>query len=394
MEWKTSWKCEEITYYKIGTVSDHTQRVNIYNNLDGDKVRVRFSNRLSREAMVFESVTVGVKADGSEEVKNLAPVTVGGKKKIILLPGTEMISDAVSLPVAAGSWLVVSTYVKEANISSVGSTWTRGVLDITECAGKGDQTMEPVVELTDQANVFPEFYAYFPGGAPMVVYGVNGVDVETKANVKEVVLFGDSITHIGHYSTPFTRALYEKYPGKIAVQNCGISGNRLLRDYPVNDFIPEFYSVTFGEAAIKRFERAVFGAGNPDYIMVLLGCNDLIYPYAIGATNEPADASTLQYGYRYLIQTAHAHGSKIALGRMTPYKSPTSEAWTDCLAERNKANKWMEESKADLVIGFDQAVCGEDADRMLAAYDCGDGLHPNVEGGEAMARAVPLEWFA
>jgi lysophospholipase L1-like esterase len=46
-------------------------------------------------------------------------------------------------------------------------------------------------------------------------------------------------------------------------------------------------------------------------------------------------------------------------------------------------------------VDFDKVIRDPAApQKMLAAYDSGDHLHPNSAGYRAMANAVDLNWFA
>ena len=57
MEWKTSWGYEPIDYGKtIGWIEETACRMYVKNNLSGNRVRVRFSNRFGNTPLYFQAV--------------------------------------------------------------------------------------------------------------------------------------------------------------------------------------------------------------------------------------------------------------------------------------------------------------------------------------------------
>lgn len=62
-------------------------------------------------------------------------------------------------------------------------------------------------------------------------------------------------------------------------------------------------------------------------------------------------------------------------------------------AKRDAVNHWIRTSgEYDTVVDLDRALADPaDQDRMAAAYDSGDHLHPNDAGYRAMAEALDLD---
>ena len=75
----------------------------------------------------------------------------------------------------------------------------------------------------------------------------------------------------------------------------------------------------------------------------------------------------------------------LAKGYFTPEKE----------VKRKAVNQWIRTGKAfDGVIDFEKAVRDpRNLDRMLAAYDGGDHLHPGDAGYKAMGEAIDLALF-
>ena len=121
---------------------------------------------------------------------------------------------------------------------------------------------------------------------------------------------------------------------------------------------------------------------------------------AILAPHEPApSADDIIDGYKQLIARAHLHGMRIIGATLTPFedtfKGGPIEGYynTDKEQKREAVNQWIRSSGAfDGVIDFDAMT--RDPNRptyILAAYDCGDHLHPNDAGYKAMADSVDLK---
>lgn len=97
MEWKTSWGYEPIDYGKtIGRIEETACRMYAKNNLSGNRVRVRFSNRYGNTPLYFQAVRI---SDG----RRARAVTYQGRTEITIHAGEEFYSDAVNLPVLAGN---------------------------------------------------------------------------------------------------------------------------------------------------------------------------------------------------------------------------------------------------------------------------------------------------
>ncbi|MBV8818310.1 MAG: SGNH/GDSL hydrolase family protein, partial [Acidobacteriaceae bacterium] len=102
-------------------------------------------------------------------------------------------------------------------------------------------------------------------------------------------------------------------------------------------------------------------------------------------------------GLKQMIDRAHEFGIKVIGGTLTPFEgtkfpdyfSPEKEA------KRKAVNEWIRNGHAfDGVIDFEKAVRDPaNPDRMNAAYDGGDHLHPGDAGYKAMGDAIDLNLF-
>lgn len=412
MEWKAAWSYLPVNHnFCIATIADTTLRGFFKNTLYGHKIRIRFANAYSPENLTFEHVTIGKRRAGSGEITDLQAVYLQAdnsnrtsnknidndngisfkEEKIVLKPGEELLSEEICLKLNPGDEIVLSTYVKEpVNIYSVCSVWS--ARSWNTCYGIGqDYTMAAAFPETDNYDMFPVLQ--YDVNRANHIFGVCGVEVLTEEKVKTVALFGDSITHMSYYSDALTEKVIATYPGKLTFTNRGLGGNRLLNDYTNLD-IPSGGSI-FGGPGAERFERDIYSWDKPEYVVVLIGINDFTHPYFFNRYEEIITLEDYKKGMKKLIDIAHSKGSKIYLGTVIPFKKDELEWFDKAEAIRLAANQWIREQKdADGYIDFDQAVRDQaDTGKMLDSCHIGDGIHPNTEGGQRMADAVPIELF-
>lgn len=112
MKWTSSFKYLPINYgMTLATLSDKTQRVLFDNNLNGNKVRILFSNKYAKETLNLKKVTIGIENEGA--VERIREVTLRGTKEIVLPAGAEVYSDEVEVTVKAGDRIAVNIYIDQ-----------------------------------------------------------------------------------------------------------------------------------------------------------------------------------------------------------------------------------------------------------------------------------------
>ena len=227
---------------------------------------------------------------------------------------------------------------------------------------------------------------------------LTGVDVLAPDSAETVVAFGDSITD-GARSTVDAnrrwpniladRLLAPHGRKEIAVVDAGIGGNRILHDAATN--------VQFGVNALARFDRDVLAQPGVRYVIVLEGINDIGHAGTSAPDSETVSAEEIIAGLKQMVERAHEHGVKIFGGTLTPFAGTVFPGYytAEKDVKRKAVNEWVRTSKAfDGVVDFDKAIRDpSDPDRMLAAYDGGDHLHPSDAGYKAMADAIELSLF-
>lgn len=350
-----------------GTLTDQTVRQILHVSVGGHALRIELSNAYGTAPLHIGEARIARTASGASIVQGSdRPLTFGGETQVTIPPGAPAISDPVELDIAALSDLTVSIYIPETTPTAT-FHWTgqqTGYLTSGNCTS------------TVSLNAGSTFTARLFVSAVLV------------ANVaaRSVAAFGDSITDGSSSSLDRNQRwpdLLAKRtaPHRVGVVNAGISGNQLLLD-------------GMGDSGIARFERDVLSQPGVEAAIVLLGINDI---GGLQADASPPTANELIAGYRQLIAQAHSRGVRVLAGTLTPF-----EGALEGLADgyytpekervRSSVNAWIRSSgEFDAVVDFDEALRDpEHPARIDAAYDSGDGLHPNDAGYQAMADAVNL----
>ena len=204
------------------------------------------------------------------------------------------------------------------------------------------------------------------------------------ASAAAVVILGDSITDgrgsdtdgNNRWTDNLARRLLENPATRnVAVLNEGLGGNAVL-------------SGGLGPPAVTRVDRDVLGQSSARWLIVMEGVNDL------GVARSETVADELIAAYQKFIDTAHAHQIRIYGVTVLPfgksmYDSPAHEA------ARQAVNTWIRTSgKFDAVIDGDAALRDPATPNiLLAAYDSGDHLHPDVAGYQKLAGSIDLKLF-
>jgi lysophospholipase L1-like esterase len=381
--------------------NNQTLRLITHTSIGGSFVRIRLSNELGTTPLQIGAAHIALRqAGGSIVVGTDRPLTFSGNAAITIPVGAPALSDPVELYVPPMSDLAISIYLPGATPAT---TIHSSAFQTNYISPAGDYTAAPVIPVQGTLTSWPF---------------LTGVDVLGRNLSAAIVALGDSITD-GSVTTvdanrrwpdllslrlqsarlnlnPFGGAFGWLFPNllgdtsMLGVLNKGIGGNRLLRDPGEQPL--------FGKATLARFDRDVLAQPGVEYMIVLIGINDIGHPGTgtIPATEEPT-ANDLIAGYRQLIARAHEKGIAIFGATMTPFEGTIFPGYYTAQKEaiRQAANQWIRTSgEFDGVIDFEAAVRDPSRPtRMLPAFDSGDHLHPNDAGMQAMANAIPLELF-
>ncbi|WP_405854148.1 SGNH/GDSL hydrolase family protein [Streptomyces sp. NBC_00090] len=355
---------------------NHTVRQVVRVTTGGTRARIELTNRYGTTPLRITGATVARTAEGSAvRPGSVRRLRFDGRASATIPVGGTLLSEAANLPVKAFESLTVTLYLA----GETGPATFHHFSSATSYRATGDHR----ADLSGAAFRETSESWYFLSGIEVT----GGRDT---ARRNGVVTFGDSITD-GVGSTPNTDS---RYPDELAdrladagrpraVVNHGIAGNQVVND-----------TTWAGEKALTRFRQDVLTEPGVRTVVVLEGINDIggsTVDFPAAATPDvPVDQ--LIAGHRTLIREAHAKGLKVIGATLTPikgsfYDTPANEA------KRDAFNDWIRTSGAyDAVVDFDRAVADPaDRDRILPAYDSGDGLHPNDAGYEAMAGALDLD---
>jgi lysophospholipase L1-like esterase len=347
-------------------------------SVGGDRVRIVLSNEFGARPVTIGSATVALSAGGDTvDPATVKPVTFSGQTSAVIPPGAPLVSDPVDLAVKPLSSVAVSFYLpKKTGITSV--HWDGA--QTTSISGTGDKTKDADFkpESTDKSRLF-----------------LSRILTTAKPDSNAIVFFGDSITD-GACSTVDTnnrwpdhiaeRLQAEGHPD-VAVVNEAYSGDRVLTN-------------GMGTNALSRFDMSVLSHPRVSTVVMMMGINDIGWPGkdAITPSDPEPTAEDVIAGYKQIIQRAHDHGIRFVGVTLTPFIDtfkglPTSGYYTPEKEQiREAVNDWIRANKtADGLIDFDKLLEDPNNPKHInPAYDCGDHLHPNDAGYQAMAKAVDL----
>ncbi|MFD7918353.1 SGNH/GDSL hydrolase family protein [Streptomyces sp. NPDC059740] len=348
--------------------SRQTLRQVVHVTATGDRARIRLSNVYGLSALHLTGATLALSAGGAAVVPGtVRHLTFHGAAGTVLPAGRTAASDPAPLDLTAPRSVTVTLYL--AGTTGPATFHAQALADTYRAEGdhRGDMRGEAFGQTTQSW------------------YYLSGVDVTGGSTDRRgVAVFGDSITD-GFASTPNTD---HRYSDRLAarthrpVVNAGIGGNLLLND-----------SAWYGPRGTGRFARDVLQQPGTGTAVVLEGVNDIGFSETADQPtykpDTPVSAASLEAGYRHLIERAHAAGVKVVGATLLPFG--TSDHWGPH-ARRVSAevNHWIRTSGAfDAVVDLHHTFADpSDPDRLAPRYDSGDGLHPNDEGYDVLAREV------
>ena len=350
-----------------------TLREVVHLSLGGPQIRLKLSNLFGREPLVIRSVVVARAkpgATGEVEKESRIRVRFNGATGVSISAGTEVTSDAISLPTEPFSNLAVSMDFDSVPTCATSHPGARATAFLT----KGNQTTK---ERLKKSERFEHWYF------------LSGVEVTSGISIGAITAFGDSITD-GHGATTdgndrWTDVLSSRLvPHAVAVLNAGIGGNRVLLD-------------GLGPSGISRFDRDALGPKGVRAIIILEGINDIgMLDREKEHPQEDHDAlvNQLETAMKGMVEKAHQQGVCVLGGTLMPflgseYYHPRQRSESD----REKINEWIRTSGVfDGIVDFDKLTRDPlQPGRLATNADSGDHLHPGPVGYRRMGEGVPLD---
>lgn len=342
-------------------------------SLGGEAVRLVFTNQYGDQPLYIDKTTVGLVKGQSLKSKNAYPVYFSGKLKAQILPGKQLMSDPIQLPVPDHAQLMVNTFIQKPTIFKT-FHWDAKQ---TSWLITGNQTANlntPSSAKTTTARLL-----------------LSAIEVKPKRKAHVVAVVGDSITDGAtatlDANTRWTDFLAKRLsPNQVAVINSGISGNRLLND-------------GMGDSALERLKSEVFQYSGVKTLIVLVGINDISWPGTAFAPKQQIPSfEALTQGYKRVVDEAHEQGIQVIGATLLPFSGALPNTPLDNYYQPNKdelrqrINHWMRTSHTfDGVLDLDQGLKDpKHPDRLNPIYDSGDHLHPNDKGNQQMANLVDL----
>ncbi|MBQ2104824.1 MAG: SGNH/GDSL hydrolase family protein, partial [Bacteroidales bacterium] len=246
-------------------LAGETLRQIVQVSIGGNEVRLRFSNRFSKEDLemlhveIAQALTEGASPDilpGSEKV-----LTFGGKEAVTIKAGEEVYSDPIRFKLKERMNVAITIKYGKAPANTI--------------------TSHPGSRTT----------SYFLGKDAKTDhwYTIESIDVKASNKASSIAVLGDSITDgrgtTTHGQNRWTdnlsrRLLAGRRTRRIAVLNFGLGGNCVLRGGN-------------GPAVVNRYEHDLLGFPSVKYIIIFEGVNDL------GTTrNGPETAAQVIEVYR------------------------------------------------------------------------------------------------
>lgn len=354
-------------------ISNQTIRQVSQISLGGEAVRLVFTNQYGDQPLYIDKTTVGLVNSKSLKSKSAYPVYFSGKLKAQVLPGKQLISDPIQLPVPDHSQLMVNTFIQKPTQFKT-FHWDAKQ---TSWLIAGNQTTSlsiPAHAQTTTARLL-----------------LSAVEVKPKRKTHAVAIIGDSITD-GATATLDANARWPDFlakrlsPHQVAVINSGISGNRLLTD-------------GMGDRALARLKKEVFQYSGVKTLIVLIGINDISWPGTAFAPKQQIPSfEALTEGYKRIVDEAHRQGIQVIGATLLPFSGALPNTPLDNYYQPNKdelrhrINHWIRTSQTfDGVIDLDLGLKDpKHPDRLNPIYDSGDHLHPNDRGNQHMADLVNL----
>ena len=393
-----------------------TMRAVITPTTNGTKARFKLSNLYGDEDLTITRVTIAKSIKGSKIDTNTVKIVTfnEGYQNITLAPGEEIYTDPVVFNITAGENIALSVYVDEfTEVKTMGLSGADTYLTFGEDAtSKENFALLPTfIDSPDVVKIISALLGSeidlnlgykFIKVVPMVV----NMDVLVEGtNGYSVVVIGDSTV-----ANEFPRYLSERINNagihNVGVVGKGIIGNRLLGNGL------GLGSKIYGVSMLDRFEIDALKASGVEYVVVKIGCNDIVHPVCLDVIEEYKDKGGIEQptaqdiinGYKKVFDECHKAGIKVVVVGITQWKGNTrnyfgnGDKYVRTDEEFNAdwkialdVNQWLARTDAhDGYVNFNEISCNpKDPAALYPSYTI-DGVHPSDELQRLWAEKFPL----
>lgn len=364
-----------------------TFRTRIQPTISGEDVRITLSNEFGTGPLTVDTVSV---AKGYEKLPQAIKtwtrknVTFNGQASVTIPAGETVTSDPIGMSVDALEYLTVSLFLKRTETMK-----TYGLIGGDTYIMSGN-----FAKAATTIGVPMKMEADF--GEYSVIPVLTGVEVYAP-EASSAVVIGDS-TLANDIPILLAEKLQSAGITNVGILQQAIKGNRLLDDGA------GILGMAYGEAMVDRFERDVLNQPGVERIFLKVGVNDVVHPNCESLKDEAraVTAEEMIAGYKQLIQQAHERGIEVYLFTRTAWKGYTRNVlgsddvqWSPEIDQmRQDINAWIRSSDnpADGYIDLDFMCTDATASELKSEYTT-DGAHFTALGQQAVADAIPLEYF-
>lgn len=364
-----------------------TFRTRIQPTISGEDVRITLSNEFGTGPLTIDTASV---AKGYEKLPQAIKtwtrknVTFNGQSSVTIPAGETVTSDPVGMSVDALEYLTVSLFMKRTETMK-----TYGLIGGDTYIMSGN-----FAKAATTIGVPMKMEADF--GEYSVIPALTGVEVYAP-EASSAVVIGDS-TLANDIPILLAEKLQSAGITNVGILQQAIKGNRLLDDGA------GILGMAYGEAMVDRFERDVLNQPGVERIFLKVGVNDVVHPNCESLKDEAraVTAEEMIAGYKQLIQQAHESGIEVYLFTRTAWKGYTRNVlgsddvqWSPEIDQmRQDINAWIRSSDnpADGYIDLDFMCTDATASELKSEYTT-DGAHFTALGQQAVADAIPLEYF-
>lgn len=386
--WGQTHICLSLFYYPK---KQRTYRLIINSAASGGKIRLTLSNTCGKNDVEIGCVTVAccnkngrINADSDIKI-----CTYNGSKKILIKKGERITLDEVGLECRVGSYICISAFVSNGDLSS-GNLMNNAVLltadgDCTKSLG-----FENKKRPRDGVIKFASSVTKLPLHRPIPLFET--IEVCNNENAKAVVVFGDSLSQQGFWTNPFEKRLREAFEGKYTLINKSAMGNRILRDCSPRFILRNLY----GKRAVERIKEDVLCYENISHVIMFIGINDIIQYGTLDAyKSEKPEMPVLYAAIKGMAQEIRSKGIKLMIFTIPAFGAAANGSKEkDSL--RRELNKWIKNNERlfDGVFDCAEILKRKDDDYYISPELLGgDKMHINALGGDKIANSVTLDFF-